>query len=144
MTRYTDAMRSVATALVLLAWPGALHAQTRPGVHHPWHAYLVEGRVFSSSGAPAAGVTVERMEDATGTATYADGVYRATTDATGAFRFEHAGLGPSAGSTWYLAVRRAGCADARITVTLEREPISPGEREGDVARGVVMRLPACP
>jgi hypothetical protein len=117
----------------------------RPAIADPYYAFLVEGRVLQADGRPAAGVDVERAEDARGQRPFSPGadIYRATTDARGGFRLSFSGLGLSTGRVWYLAVRRAGCAGTVATVTLRRGPAPPDGREGDVARGVVIRLPAC-
>lgn len=137
-------MRSrVLVVLVVLVCP-ALLGQRRPHVADPWHGYLVEGRVLDASGHPLASVVVERTIDDLGTAPYSPGAYRDATDRHGRFRFEEHGLGPSTGSTWYLAARRAGCPDVLATVTLTRATLTPGStRESDVARGVVLQFPPC-
>lgn len=127
--------------LLVLLIGSVAHAQERPPIADPWHGYLVRGRVLFDDGAPAAGVLVERASSATSARPYSEGAYRTVTDARGLFRFEHAGLGPGTGRTWYLAVHRAGCAPVVITVELHEGTVQ--GREGDVATGIELRVPRC-
>lgn len=127
--------------LLALLIGSVAHAQDRPPIADPWHGYLVAGRVTFDDRAPAAGLMVERVESATSARPYSEGAYRTVTDGRGRFRFEHAGLGPSTGRTWYLAVRREGCAPVVITVELHDGTVR--GREGDVAAGLELRVPRC-
>lgn len=111
-------------------------AQQRVAIADPAYGYLVEGRVLRADGRPAAGVQIERA--ATGNYTFTESTI---TDATGAFRFEGHGLGFGPGLTWTVTLRRARCPDVTRTITLQYGPVD--GYAGDVAKGVVLRLPAC-
>jgi hypothetical protein len=135
-------MRAFSTIAFLVATASIAAAQPRrPPVADPLHAHLVEGRVVDASGAPIAGAFVERVTGAADDTPFSRGAYRTTTDAQGAFRFSFRGIGVSTGRTWYLAVRRAGQPVVIETVSLDRRVVPGVGREGDVATGVVIRVP---
>lgn len=131
-----------AVVIAGIAIASIAHAQQRPPIADPFHAHLVEGRVLGPRDAPVAGVVVERVMGPDDDMLYST-AFRETTDARGAFRFEFHGLGLSSGRTWHLAVRRPGCPVVIQTAILERRVVPGVGREGDVATGVVLRVPAC-
>lgn len=135
--------RAIAIALTLAATATVAAAQQRPLRADPYHAYLVAGRVLGPGDAPIAGVVVERVTGPRDARPYSRGAYREVSSGDGGFRFAFRGLGLSTGRTWYLAVRRPGCPVEIRTVTLRREIVPGTGREGDVATGVVLRVPAC-
>lgn len=113
----------------------------RPFVADPSPPHLVEGRVLDPRGRPMADVVVERVTGPTDARPFSAGTCRTSTDALGRFSFEFRGLGPSTGRTWYLAIRRPGCAPEIRVVRLRR-----GELDGadaDVARDVRLQVGTC-
>jgi hypothetical protein len=136
-------MRAALSALLLIsAWTSTARAQPNtPPVADPWHAYLVEGRVVDASGAPAPDVVVERVRGTNDGAPYAEGAYRAITDAEGRFRFAFSGLGWPTGRVWFLAARGGGCPGSVTRVELGTERIDGWD--ADVRRDVVLWLPSC-
>jgi hypothetical protein len=138
-------MRGGRSALVLaaaIASASIAHAQQRPLHPDPYHAHLVEGRVLGPGDAPLAGVILDRVTGPSDDTVYSS-AYRQVTDARGAFRYERHGIGVSTGLTWYLAIRRPGCAPVIHAVTLVRRVVPGVGREGDVATGVELRAGAC-
>ena len=68
----------------------------------------------------------------------------ARTDREGAFRFSFRGFGWGGPREWFLRGRLDGCGERTVRVILQEAPLPPdGDREGDVARDVEIRLPAC-
>jgi len=133
--------RSVAATLAgmmaLMAWLAAhpAPAQQRPRHRDPYFSYLVEGHVLRADGHPAAGLQIERAQTNNFVAE------STTTDDHGAFRFEGRGLGWGPGLRWTVILKRAGCPDVTRRITLRSGPVD--DFDGDLARDVTLRLPAC-
>lgn len=133
----------LALVVVVLGATARVPAQQRIAVADPALAYRVEGDVRLANGRPAVGVVVERTTDAAGRSPRGGAGDRLRTDARGHFLFTFDGFGWPEGPTWYLAVRRVGCPGTVATVTLHEGRVPPRGSPGDVATGIVIRLPAC-